>query len=165
MLQNPKQWQSFAWLVVSGIIFAISYAMFFSDTARSRQNFDTAPVTRGKIHAPVRSSANSSSTNATIHGPQPSPNVLRLPDAALRFDPDLVGHDVSGGLHPAGQGSVGSAGEPRSATVYVVGPGGRPEPKTVRIGMADDNFTELLSGLSAGDRVIVRARIAVPQSN
>ena len=46
------------------------------------------------------------------------------------------------------------------ATVYVLGAGGSPEPRKVRVGLADDNFVELISGLAEGDKVIVRAQVA-----
>jgi HlyD family secretion protein len=48
----------------------------------------------------------------------------------------------------------------RSATVWVVGAGGKPERRTVRIGLADDQFTEIFGGLEEGQNVIVRAREA-----
>lgn len=50
----------------------------------------------------------------------------------------------------------------RTATVYVLDAGGRPESKSVRVGLADDNYTELISGLAEGDRVILRARATKP---
>lgn len=45
----------------------------------------------------------------------------------------------------------------RDANVYVLNPAGNPESRKVRVGLADDNYTELLGGLADGDRVIVRA--------
>jgi HlyD family secretion protein len=45
----------------------------------------------------------------------------------------------------------------RDATVYVLDASGNPEPRKVRVGLADDNYTELLGGLAEGDKVIVRA--------
>jgi HlyD family secretion protein len=48
----------------------------------------------------------------------------------------------------------------RSATVYVPGAAGQPEARSVRVGLADDNYTELISGLAEGDKVVVRARAA-----
>jgi HlyD family secretion protein len=46
----------------------------------------------------------------------------------------------------------------RPGTVYVLGPSGKPEPRAVHIGLAADNFTELVDGLKEGDPIIVRAR-------
>jgi HlyD family secretion protein len=48
----------------------------------------------------------------------------------------------------------------RDATLYVPGADGSPVPRKVRVGLADDNYVELVSGLAEGDRVIVRAQAA-----
>jgi HlyD family secretion protein len=48
----------------------------------------------------------------------------------------------------------------RDATVYVLDEQGRPAARAVRVGLADDNYTELLADLAEGDKVIVRARTA-----
>lgn len=48
----------------------------------------------------------------------------------------------------------------REATVWVPGPDGKPAARTVRVGLADDNYTELLAGLAEGEQVLVRARTA-----
>ena len=53
----------------------------------------------------------------------------------------------------------GKAGE-RTATVYVPGADGSPEVRKVRVGLSDDNYVELIGGLSEGDKVIVRALAA-----
>jgi len=47
-----------------------------------------------------------------------------------------------------------------AATVYVLPARGAPAPRTVHVGLADDNYTELIDGLAAGERVVVRARPA-----
>jgi HlyD family secretion protein len=47
-----------------------------------------------------------------------------------------------------------------AATIYVPGADGSPEARNVRVGLADDNYVELVSGLAEGDRVIVRAQAA-----
>ena len=47
----------------------------------------------------------------------------------------------------------------RSATLYVLAASGEVEDRFVRLGIADDQFTEVLSGsLKAGDRLVTRAR-------
>jgi len=46
----------------------------------------------------------------------------------------------------------------RPGTVWVLDKNGKPEQKTVRIGLASDSHTEIISGLAEGDRVIVRSR-------
>ena len=58
--------------------------------------------------------------------------------------------------------AMGSRASERAATVYVLDAGGKPELKNVRVGLADDNYTELIGGLADGNRVIVRARSTKP---
>lgn len=48
----------------------------------------------------------------------------------------------------------------RPATVYVLNAKGQPEARTIRVGLADDITTEVVSGLKDGDMVIVRSRMA-----
>lgn len=48
----------------------------------------------------------------------------------------------------------------RTARVWVPGRDGRPEAREVRVGLADDNYSELLAGLAEGEAVLVRARAA-----
>lgn len=45
----------------------------------------------------------------------------------------------------------------RRATVYVQGKGGDPEPRRIVTGLADDEHTEVVSGLEDGEQVILRA--------
>ena len=54
--------------------------------------------------------------------------------------------------------ALGNNAAERTATVYVLAAGGQPAARTVRVGAADDNFSELIDGLALGDKVIVRAR-------
>jgi HlyD family secretion protein len=47
----------------------------------------------------------------------------------------------------------------RSATVWVLGPNGQLEQRFVRLGLGDDQFTEIIGGnVRAGDQVVIRAR-------
>jgi HlyD family secretion protein len=47
----------------------------------------------------------------------------------------------------------------RPATVWVLGKSGIPERRSIRVGLADDQFTEVVGGeLAEGDPVIIRAR-------
>jgi HlyD family secretion protein len=47
----------------------------------------------------------------------------------------------------------------RPGAVWVLGANGDIESRAVRIGVADDRFTEILGGrLEEGDKVVVRAR-------
>jgi hypothetical protein len=54
--------------------------------------------------------------------------------------------------------ALGSSQSVRPGTVYVLDAAGKPVPRPVRIGLADDNYTEIVDGLKEGDAVIVRAR-------
>jgi HlyD family secretion protein len=56
--------------------------------------------------------------------------------------------------------ALGRGASERAATVYVLAAHGRPELRTVRVGLADDNYTELIDGVGADERVILRARPA-----
>ena len=49
----------------------------------------------------------------------------------------------------------------RPGTVWIMA-GDEPELQRVRIGLADDQFTELVGGLDEGDSVIVRASRLAP---
>ena len=48
----------------------------------------------------------------------------------------------------------------RTTTIYVLDAAGKPLARSVRVGMADDNYSELVSGLAEGDKVVVRAHAA-----
>jgi len=69
-------------------------------------------------------------------------DVLRLPNAALRFRPG------------AGQGPAPRPGE---RTIWLAGPEGL-RPASVRVGITDGTFTEVLDGAREGDRAVVDAR-------
>jgi HlyD family secretion protein len=56
--------------------------------------------------------------------------------------------------------ALAAAGSERATTVYVPDASGAPRPRPVRVGLADDNYVELRSGLAAGERVVVGARPA-----
>jgi HlyD family secretion protein len=76
--------------------------------------------------------------------------VLKIPSQALRFRPSDSG--PASGQQGANQGAPSSA----SATVWLVGDGGRPRPLAVRLGVSDDNAAELLEGgLAEGDQLII----------
>jgi hypothetical protein len=54
--------------------------------------------------------------------------------------------------------ALGSNQSVRPGTVYVLDKSGKPEARAVRIGLADDSYTEVVEGLKEGDEIIVRAR-------
>jgi HlyD family secretion protein len=76
-------------------------------------------------------------------------DVLKIPSQALRFRPKDAGPAPRPG---ASQGSAPNA----SATVWLVGEQGRPDPVAVRTGASDDTGAALLEGaLSEGQQVII----------
>ena len=76
--------------------------------------------------------------------------VLKVPNQALRFRPN--GSDPPSDRKNANQAASSEA----SATVWLVGEDGRPNPTAVRLGASDDNSTALLEGrLSEGQQLIV----------
>src|SRR5262249_32175267 len=76
--------------------------------------------------------------------------VLKVPNQALRFRPN--GSGPPSDRKNANQAASSEA----SATVWLVGEDGRPNPAAVRLGASDDNSTALLEGrLSEGQQLIV----------
>ena len=77
-------------------------------------------------------------------------DTLKIPSQALRFRPN------GGGLAADRQNAKQTASSEASATVWLVGEDGRPNPAAVRLGPSDDNSTALLEGrLSEGQQLIV----------
>lgn len=74
--------------------------------------------------------------------------ILKIPSQALRFWPN----DASPPDHRAGNQSASSQS---SGTVWLVGDSGRPKPVAVRLGVSDDNSTELLEGPLAEDQQVI----------
>ncbi len=76
-------------------------------------------------------------------------NVLKVPNAALRFKPEDPGSE-SAATAPA------SAEEGSSAQVWRLGPDGRPHAFPIQTGISDGVYTEVLGGgLAPGQEVIV----------
>jgi HlyD family secretion protein len=70
-------------------------------------------------------------------------DVLRLPNAALRFHPEQAAGKAAGGDAATAQRSKKKAA---GTTVYVPGADGTPQAVQVKTGVADRRFTEILSG-------------------
>ena len=74
--------------------------------------------------------------------------VLKVPNQALRFRPNGVGL--------AADRQNANASSEASATVWLVGEDGRPDPIAVRPGPSDDTSTALVEGpLAEGQQLIV----------
>ena len=78
-------------------------------------------------------------------------NALLVPNAALRFKP----HELDGDQKTAGAAGKGQRGSRSSnPTVYVVR-GEQLTPIGVQTGISDGRYTEVLTGLTVGERVVV----------
>ncbi|HET7876792.1 MAG TPA: efflux RND transporter periplasmic adaptor subunit, partial [Methylomirabilota bacterium] len=80
-------------------------------------------------------------------------NVLRVPNAALRFRPPGLEAERPGPRPggPGGQaGGAGPPGSPRSGglggRVWVIGPDGKPQPVAIQLGVTDGALTEVVGG-------------------
>jgi HlyD family secretion protein len=87
-------------------------------------------------------------------------NVLKVPNAALRFRPPGV--EDRPGQRPAGPGvsggpggASGQRGGGLAGRVWTLGAGGKPQPVSVQLGVSDGSSTEVLGGISEGQEVIV----------
>jgi HlyD family secretion protein len=78
--------------------------------------------------------------------------ILKIPSQALRFRPNDTG--PPSGLQGASQAAA-AASSTTSATVWLVGDGGRPKPVAVRTGVSEDNSAELLEGALAEDQQVI----------
>jgi HlyD family secretion protein len=85
-------------------------------------------------------------------------NVLRVPTNALRFRPK-----------PADRGEPQQPAEPsrndspRQVLYLVSADPYRPTRKPVKIGLQGDDFTEIVSGIKSGDKVLVRTKSLKPR--
>ena len=77
-------------------------------------------------------------------------DVLRVPNAALRWKPDGYVPDTSA---KAREGAKGTAAGGRSGRVFRV-EGGKPVAVALRVGISDGQRTEVLDGLADGDAVV-----------
>jgi HlyD family secretion protein len=79
------------------------------------------------------------------------PDVLKIPNAALRFRlPEAT---------PAGS-NPGKKREARpTRTVYILGPGDKPQPVQIKTGITDGIATEILDGLNEGDKVVTSSTV------
>ena len=89
-------------------------------------------------------------------------SALKVPNAALRFRPPVEGQKPAATGGGGGGGGSGSRGGGRSAQaqqqVHIPGVDGKPQAVTVKTGISDGQFTEIVEGeLQEGQQVIVGA--------
>lgn len=112
------------------------------------------------------SAAASTQADSPLNGGGPQPGFRRLAGDA-RDPADIIRQRTVNALAsvmtPAQLQqylALGKSATEHAATVYVLAARGRPEQRTVHVGLADDNYTELIDGVAPNERVIVRARSA-----
>ena len=88
-------------------------------------------------------------------------NVLRVPTNALRFRPKLADRSEPKEEKP---GAPAKKGMPKP-TLYLAGTDlYRPVRKQIQIGLQGDDYTEVTSGIKAGDKVLVRTKSLKPKA-
>lgn len=87
------------------------------------------------------------------------PDVVRIPNAALRFKPDaatVAAMTYGSGATPPAHDEVATD----QRVLWVVGKSGRASPRVVRIGITDGMLTELVEGpVHPGDAVVSEANV------
>ncbi len=88
-------------------------------------------------------------------------NILRVPTNALRFRPRAEDREkVVKGKTP---GSPAKKEDPRPVLYLATKDAYKPVKKPVKIGLEGDEYTEILSGIKSGDKVLVRAKSLKPK--
>lgn len=88
-------------------------------------------------------------------------NVLRVPTNALRFRPKMADRGEPKEDKPAAPAKK----ETPKPTLYLAGSDlYRPVRKQVQIGLQGDDYTEVTSGIKAGDKVLIRTKSLKPKA-
>ena len=88
-------------------------------------------------------------------------NVLRVPTNALRFRPKLADRGAPKKDKPAEPGKK----ETPAPMLYLAGSDPyRPTQKQVQLGLQGDDYTEVTSGIKAGDKILVRTKSLKPKT-
>ena len=88
-------------------------------------------------------------------------NVLRVPTNALRFRPKLADRGEPKEDNPGAPAKK----ETPKPTLYLAGSDlYRPVRKQVQIGLQGDDYTEVTSGIKAGDKVLIRTKSLKPKT-
>jgi HlyD family secretion protein len=84
---------------------------------------------------------------------------LRVPNSALRFRPA----DTKT-AQPAAAGRRNGRGA-AAETVWVLGPGGKPQPAQVKLGISDGTYSEVVSGNLATGQEVITGTAQISQAN
>jgi HlyD family secretion protein len=88
-------------------------------------------------------------------------NVLRVPTNALRFRPKVADRGEAPKDKPTAPGKK----ETPRPTLYLAGADAyRPAKRQIGIGLQGDEYTEVTSGINAGDKVLVRTKSLKPKA-
>ncbi len=88
-------------------------------------------------------------------------NVLRVPTNALRFRPKLADRVAPKKDKPAASGKKHTP----APMLYLAGSDPyRPAQKQVQLGLQGDDYTEVTSGIKAGDKILVRTKSLKPKT-
>lgn len=81
-------------------------------------------------------------------------NVLKIPNAALRYRPVNLNLKTNAAVHAAGPQRKQQNGQ----IIWLLGADGKPRPVRVQLGISDGNYTAVMSNdLQPGDKVILTA--------
>jgi HlyD family secretion protein len=88
-------------------------------------------------------------------------NVTRVPSNAMRFRPRLADRPTSAAEKAAASTGKKAIVPPK---VYLVGDDAyRPVRRVIRTGLQGEEYTEVISGIKAGDKVLVRTKSLKPK--
>jgi HlyD family secretion protein len=88
-------------------------------------------------------------------------NVTRVPTNAMRFRPRLADRPKSAAEKPASHPAKKAVARPK---VYVVGDDPyRPVRRVIRTGLQGEEYTEVISGIKSGDKILVRTKSLKPK--
>ena len=89
-------------------------------------------------------------------------NVLRVPTNALRFRPRA--QDRENAAKSTAPNTPPKKDDPQPLLYIASNDAYKPTKKAVRLGLEGDEYTEILSGIKSGDKVLVRAKSLKPKA-
>lgn len=95
--------------------------------------------------------------------------ILRVPNAALRFRPPEASPqaaataEISSGANRS-KGGKSKGARPERKVHIIKTPGAKPEPLPLKLGISDNLFTEVLSGVTEGDTLVTGLKNPPPKT-
>lgn len=95
--------------------------------------------------------------------------ILRVPNSALRFRPPEASSPAAPAAEVSGGGNRSKGGKSRGVRperkVHILKtPGAKPEPLPLKLGISDNLFTEVLSGVAEGDTLVTGLKNPPPKA-